>query len=61
MTIRLTGGPVEEGPGEPPVCPGCRAVAVYHEATISRLIVWRWETRHEPDCSWMSDPNAESY
>ncbi len=36
-----------------PVCPGCGAIAV--------LLGPVWETRHELDCTWMADPDAEPY
>jgi hypothetical protein len=36
-----------------PVCPGCGAVAELDGAF--------WVTKHELDCSWMADPDAEPY
>lgn len=37
---------------EPPVCPGCKAVAFKPKG---------WLTTHEQDCSWLNDPDAEPY
>lgn len=64
VVVRLTGHeiPVEEEPGEPPVCPGCGAVAkVLNIALPGDVVAWSWVTDHELDCSWMSDPDSEAY
>jgi len=34
-------------------CPGCGAIAELNGPV--------WETRHELDCTWMADPDAEPY
>lgn len=64
--VRITGTPTEEGPGDPPVCPGCGAVGVYHQALRLRgdqppELLWHRVTDHEADCSWMADPNSLPY
>lgn len=59
--IRATGTPTEEAPGEPPVCPGCEAVGVYHEVNDPAILTWWWETVHKNGCSWLANPDSEPY
>lgn len=62
----LPGEPVEEAPGEPPVCPGCGVVAEYTEVGIAEpnqplVVAWHWVSIHDEGCPWLSNPDSESY